>query len=115
MDTIRGTWMWETTMNEEIPALSKRAELEDIFSDTYKDIYGFRPRQDLSHLSDEELEKVIDELQLDLSNLIEYEIEQEEKHKAAMEQQAELDALAPSAEEEEWEKLPMVLGMRKGH
>ncbi len=42
-----------------------RSELEDVFSDTFKSTNGFRPRQDLSHLSDAELEAYTTEVNTD--------------------------------------------------
>jgi hypothetical protein len=39
--------------------MTYRDELHDSYSDTFKDAHGFRPRHDISHMSDADLEAEI--------------------------------------------------------
>jgi hypothetical protein len=57
---------------------SRRDELSDIISDSYKDLYGVRPRFiDFANTSLDELERLAD----DISSKLRVEIEREKKEK----------------------------------
>lgn len=105
---------------------SKREQMEDLFSDMYKELNGFRPRRDLSHMSDEQLQFQIDEMQSDINKSIEdddYDAEEEYKewlaqslHTHAGQDVEDLPVKEPvaSAEEEELERMPKSMGMGRG-
>lgn len=112
---------------------SERDEMESVYSDMYKELNGVRPRRDLSHLSDEGLQAMIDDMQADIDMSIEdnrwedkvfgAEAEEADKewlaqslHTHAGQDNEDLPVKEPvaSAEEEKLESLPMRSGMGRG-
>jgi len=94
----------------------ERLALEDTFSDMEDELTGHRPSGEFLNWSDEELQAEIDALRRALNREIAFQdqMSDEEMERAALE--AELSDLEPdSAEEEDWEKLPLgVVGFGKG-
>ena len=60
--------------------LTRRQQLISMISDDYKSLYGFRPREDWSRWSDEELEGYHQSLVKDLQEELEQEKQDEEMH-----------------------------------
>lgn len=93
-----------------------REAMESLYSDMYKELHNIRPRWvDFENLSDGELRRMILDLQDDIDQSFEdekFDREREEEHDAS---EREIEELEPfSAEEEEFERMPMSMGMGRG-
>jgi hypothetical protein len=64
--------------------LTRREQLLSQISDTYKDINGIRPRWNMDHLSDDDLQKWLDDMFVDLRSQMEQERADELAHEAAV-------------------------------
>lgn len=93
---------------------SERDEMESVYSDMYKELNGVRPRRDLSHLSDEDLQAMIDDMQADIDMSIEDNRWEDKVFGAEAEKEEAIKELEPSAEEEKEERMPKRMGMGRG-
>jgi len=95
----------------------RKEDLYSLYSDMYKEINGFRPRWVRpEELSVEDLEMMVKDLQNDIDVSIEDQDWYDYRSKIAdedYEKETEIRELQPSAEEEEDQRLPKQMSMRK--
>jgi len=86
---------------------NRQEELADIYSDTYKDARGFRPRgEDFSKYSEEELTQMIDDLYAEMDRKIEDQSWYDELDAMHAAEEQEISSLKPGPGEAALEKMP---------
>jgi hypothetical protein len=86
---------------------NRQEELADVYSDTYKDAHGFRPRwDDFSKYSEEELTKMIEDLYAEMNEKIEDQSWYDELDTIHAAEEQEIASLKPGPGEAALEKMP---------
>lgn len=94
---------------------SDREAMESLYWDMYKELHNIRPRWvDFESLSDSELRKMILDLQDDIDASFESEKFDREREEEELADERAISELEPSAEEEEYERMPKSMGMGRG-
>lgn len=94
---------------------SDREAMESLYWDMYKELHNIRPRWvDFENISDSELRKMILDLQDDIDASFESEKFDREREEEELADERAISELEPSAEEEEYERMPKSMGMGRG-
>lgn len=94
---------------------SDRETMESLYWDMYKELHNIRPRWvDFENISDSELRKMILDLQDDIDASFESEKFDREREEEELADERAISELEPSAEEEEYERMPKNMGMGRG-
>lgn len=95
---------------------NRQEELADVYSDTYKDAHGFRPRgEDFSKYSEEQLTAMIDDLYEYMKTEKDYYKQYEEQDAQMAADEQELASLKPGPGEAALEKMPPGGKMARRH